>query len=385
MPSREELQALSADWVAEGIISAEQRQRILARSRGDQAGVSRVVVILSVFGAAVVVLGLTLIVATNWENISFLAKLGAGVALMVAVDAAGYWLRFGRPALRKTGEALLLIGSGLLMTDLALVSQQYHILTNPAPILLLTWLAVATMPYFVHSRVYALVSAGLFVELLRDGSPLQIEDDAVPVFLCLAGAGGRRARGWICPPAHALSAACCAHGGGGGRPSLRRGVHPGVLPVARHSGAADRRGRGDGLRRPERRANVSAASWRTRRYPIRRAYCDGDAGMGHLGGGLSARGRRGGVHPLDPGLLVARDRSYLQPRLAGRGIPSRRLAQRGARLHRHLHAHPLLRPVQHLRPNGPPLRRRRRAAVGDRFRARMGTANAGKTAGEETP
>ena len=113
MPSREELQALSADWVAEGIISAEQRQRILARSRGDQEGVSRVVVILSVFGAAVVVLGLTLIVATNWENISFLAKLGAGVALMVAVDAAGYWLRFGRPALRKTGEALLLIGSGL--------------------------------------------------------------------------------------------------------------------------------------------------------------------------------------------------------------------------------------------------------------------------------
>ena len=189
MPSREELQALSADWVAEGIISAEQRQRILARSRGDQEGVSRVVVILSVFGAAVVVLGLTLIVATNWENISFLAKLGAGVALMVAVDAAGYWLRFGRPALRKTGEALLLIGSGLLMADLALVSQQYHILTNPAPILLLTWLAVATMPYFAHSRVYALVSAGLFVELLRDGSPLQIEDDAIPVFLCLAGAG----------------------------------------------------------------------------------------------------------------------------------------------------------------------------------------------------
>src|SRR3989338_3684202 len=162
MPASHRLEADSATWVAEGLISAEQRARILDWERGQERPARSLTTILSLTGAAVVVLGITLIVATNWRDIPLMTKLAVGVALLVALYAAGYWVRFGPLARAKSGDALMLIGAGVFLGDLALVSQQYHIFESFSVPLLLVWIAVAPMPYLLRSRPYAFVGAGVF-------------------------------------------------------------------------------------------------------------------------------------------------------------------------------------------------------------------------------
>ncbi|MEZ4502660.1 MAG: DUF2157 domain-containing protein [Dehalococcoidia bacterium] len=182
----------SAGWVDEGIISPEQRERLLARYPEEPAR-SHVATIIALVGGAIAVLGVTLIVATNWNDIPLMVKLATGEALLVVLFTLGYWLRFGSPHRWKTGEAVLLIASGVFLGDLALVSQQYHIETNPSRYFLALWLSVVALPYLLRSRAYALVSASAFVvflivEMVRDGSPLEVSGFAIVLLLVPIGA-----------------------------------------------------------------------------------------------------------------------------------------------------------------------------------------------------
>jgi len=122
-----------------------------------------------------------------------MVKLATGEALLVVLFALGYWLSFGSPHRWKTGEAVLLIASGVFLGDLALVSQQYHIETNPSRYFLALWLSVVDLPYLLRSRAYALVSASAFVvwlmvEMVRDGSPLEVSGFAIVLLLVPIGA-----------------------------------------------------------------------------------------------------------------------------------------------------------------------------------------------------
>ena len=179
-------------WVAAGLISAEQRTKILAWEHAHARSGRSLTTIFALVGAAVIVLGITLIVATNWQHIALMTKLSAGVALLVVLYGAGYWVHFGPLARGKSGEALMLIGSGVFLGDLALVSQQYHIFENFSPLFLLFWLAVAPLSYVLRSRAYAFVGAAAFLvwvgtEMIRRGSVIEARE-AAWWFLLIAGA-----------------------------------------------------------------------------------------------------------------------------------------------------------------------------------------------------
>ena len=68
MPLRTGLERRAAAWVDAGILSADQRQEILefeeaAAGRGRR---HRLITILAVLGAALVFLGLVLVISQNW-------------------------------------------------------------------------------------------------------------------------------------------------------------------------------------------------------------------------------------------------------------------------------------------------------------------------------
>ncbi len=208
MSFRDELQTRSGDWVREGVISEAQRGAILDRTPEPEGVWSRRLVPgLTVFGAVVVVLGLVLLVSANWDEIPRVVKLVAGVVLLVACQAVGYWIAFGPLARRNSGIALMLIGSGVLVGDLALVAQQYNVEANPSRLILVAWLlGLAAMPYLLRSRVFALFSAGVLIaglatEAGHDRSPIDIDPIAgilmfvaVGIGLVALGAGHRLTR-----------------------------------------------------------------------------------------------------------------------------------------------------------------------------------------------
>lgn len=194
MPSRRGLERQAAEWVDAGILSDDQRREIIefeeaAVGRGHR---NRVVTIMAVLGAVLVCLGLLLVVSQNWDQIGKAPKLITGIVLLIACYGGGYWVRNGPLGLVRTGEALLLLGTGVFLGNLALISQQYHVAFNPAPLLLPVLCSAIAFAYLFASRRYAFVAAvflalWLMMESQRGGSPL--EAGAETILLLLLGAG----------------------------------------------------------------------------------------------------------------------------------------------------------------------------------------------------
>jgi hypothetical protein len=71
----------SSAWVAEGLVTAAQREALLARH--PESGPARLPGILGAVGGALVLAGVCLLIGSNWERIGAFAKI-AGVILLIA-------------------------------------------------------------------------------------------------------------------------------------------------------------------------------------------------------------------------------------------------------------------------------------------------------------
>ena len=117
MPFAQELFEYSKEWVSKGIISENQRTEILNENYTQKHISRRLIPILSVLGAAMVVLGIISVISANWDNIPSLIKLISGIVLMVFFYSTGYILRFRSRQLLKTGNGLILAGSGMFFAN----------------------------------------------------------------------------------------------------------------------------------------------------------------------------------------------------------------------------------------------------------------------------
>jgi len=167
------LRAEADEWVRDGIITEEQAEAILERYETDDPGRSRAVVALSAVGAALVFVGITWFLATNWEDLSTAARvvvLLAGPGLAYLGGASAY-----RRSLPRAGLVLSVLGAVLagpslfLLADLASASVE-------EVWLLLAWTAVALPTgHVLDSRTATgfglLVLGGLVLELAGPGEP----------------------------------------------------------------------------------------------------------------------------------------------------------------------------------------------------------------------
>lgn len=185
------LERESEQWVQDGLLTAEVRAALLDRYPADAR--SRLTTIVAGFGAALVFAGIVSLVAVNWQEIDAMLKLVAGVLLLVAAFGAGYVVRF-RLGYRKIGEALMLVGSGIFLADLALVSQQYHVEPRPEVLVLIAGLAMAPFSYILGSRAYAFVfpavlTASLAVTILSSDGWLWFDGNSLRIAVAFVGVG----------------------------------------------------------------------------------------------------------------------------------------------------------------------------------------------------
>ena len=164
------------EWVREGIITEQQAEEILARYDEADAGRSRVVVALSLVGAALVFVGITLFLGTNWDEFPRAVRaavLVAGPGLAYAGGVAAY-----RQNAPQIGLALCLLGATLAGPSLFLFDNLFALELDNVW-LLLAWTAVALPTgHVLDSRVGTGFGLLLLVSLVVD-----LADTAEPVLL----------------------------------------------------------------------------------------------------------------------------------------------------------------------------------------------------------
>ena len=152
-----------------GLITDEQRQKIIAYFNLTEDGGNKFLAIVSFIGAVLITAGIILLISAHWNEIPRGVKIAGGVALMLGAHGAGWWLRerggdasspkcsaTGAPQprgkYRKAGEALHLIGSGMFLANIALLGQIYNLVSRPPNAFLLWWVGIAALPWILRSK-----------------------------------------------------------------------------------------------------------------------------------------------------------------------------------------------------------------------------------------
>ncbi len=153
-----------SSWRDDGIIDAATENQILARYPAgtapglDEGRLNRLVLILSVAGGLIVGLGVMLIVASNWEEMARLTKVVLLLSTLLAVQGAGFWLRY-RSGIPRVAAGVILVGPLVYGAAVFLVGQAYHGPINEPYLYLLWGLGSIPIAYAADSRPTLILSA----------------------------------------------------------------------------------------------------------------------------------------------------------------------------------------------------------------------------------
>ena len=146
---------------AAGLISSEQRDKIIAHfGLKDEGG--KFLAIISFIGGVLVAAGVILLISAHWNEISAGVKIAAGLGLMLGAHGFGWWLREVQGRYRKTCEALQFVGSVLFLANIALIGQIYHLQSRPPSAFLLWFVGIAALPWLLRSKAQLVLSLAAF-------------------------------------------------------------------------------------------------------------------------------------------------------------------------------------------------------------------------------
>ncbi|NPU84072.1 MAG: DUF2157 domain-containing protein [Syntrophaceae bacterium] len=150
-------------WRADGLLTEEQRERILARYRHieeieQKAGSGRMIQTISILGSILVGVGVLLFIAANWSEIPRIAKLGIIFVSLLTSHGLGYWLRYEKKNFPRVGASLILLGSILFGAGIFLIAQIYNITVHYPNGPLLWGLGILPLAYLLRFRSVLLLS-----------------------------------------------------------------------------------------------------------------------------------------------------------------------------------------------------------------------------------
>lgn len=158
-----------------GVISASQREQILALRTQAALGESRGVAWLAVFAGLFIVAGVSLLVASNWEQIGPQVRIGAFLLLLVAVGEAAIRSRESEAAI---GLPLELLWFFLPLLGVGLYVQTFQISGGDPLQAILLWVALsAPIAWTSPRRVVPGLHAAVMVAVVFVGNFLPISGD----------------------------------------------------------------------------------------------------------------------------------------------------------------------------------------------------------------
>ena len=176
---RRELKLELDAWVRDGVVSEEQAQVLKDRytlAEVDSEPNSLLLMVIYIFGALLIGLGVISFVAFNWALLPAFIKVVMLVGSMCAAHGAGYYLWRIQGNYPKLGHSLLFLGSILFGVTIFLLGQILHIPSGSVSMGLLAWtigaiamgLALPSSPILVFSLA---ISQFYFFNALDENSP----------------------------------------------------------------------------------------------------------------------------------------------------------------------------------------------------------------------
>jgi len=119
-------------WLEEGIISSEQKERLLDRyevleEADESAGPGRLITTVSMLGSVLIGAGIILFIASNWAAIPRWGKLFMIFSSMLTCYGLGYYVGYEKKSYPTVGGALIFLGCIIFGAGIFLVAQIYHI------------------------------------------------------------------------------------------------------------------------------------------------------------------------------------------------------------------------------------------------------------------
>lgn len=168
--------------------------KALAKDEVKERGALSLASVLGWLGGGAVILGVILLIASNWDGIPDFFKIVCFLVLLGGTHGVGFWItRAGLPY-EKTASAFHFVGGGLFLGGVGLVAQIYNLNGRP-PSGVLLWL-VSLLPLVVLLRSASLGFLSLFafmawihMEGEFAGSPLHMESSFAMHLLIELGMG----------------------------------------------------------------------------------------------------------------------------------------------------------------------------------------------------
>ena len=150
--SRKFLETESPRWVDQGVISAEQAQRLLALYPVDAKAIG----LLPLLGSLLVALSALSLVAANWRSLPELVRLGILLGAMAGAYGSGEYFR--RRGNDQLGIGLVGLGLILFGASIILVSQLYQLIGYDVTGLVAWAVAATALTYLYRSRFLFLLT-----------------------------------------------------------------------------------------------------------------------------------------------------------------------------------------------------------------------------------
>ena len=169
MKSTAQLEELLKDAQNKDIISAEQLDQLKNLSLEKQQKSYQLFSfskILAGLGAFAFVLGIILVISSNWQAIPDIAKLLGLFFLVVMSHIFGYKLR--QENHENTGMALHFLGSGLIIAIIGLIAQIFHLESSNGGAFLLWFMMIAPLAWLLKSKsisVLAFIALQFFLHV----------------------------------------------------------------------------------------------------------------------------------------------------------------------------------------------------------------------------
>ena len=152
-------------WKEEEIITEEQINKIKGKYNFfevEQKGIpSKLIVSISTIGSLLIGSGIILFIASNWEFIPKLSKIGIIFGMVFIVNHLGYYLRYTKANYPKIGSAILFLGSILFGGGIWLIAQVYNITSRYHNGILFWALGIIPIAWLLGLETILSISSGL--------------------------------------------------------------------------------------------------------------------------------------------------------------------------------------------------------------------------------
>lgn len=162
---QKKLESLLNLAVDNGVIDDARKEAILTLSQSEDRkhGILSLSSVLGGLGGFAVIVGVILLVASNWQQFGNNTKIIGFVSLLALVHALPLIMRARGSDKVKTMEALHFIGAGIFLAGIGLIAQIYHLSSGSGAAYAMWFMAILPLALLLRSASITLMSLVAFL------------------------------------------------------------------------------------------------------------------------------------------------------------------------------------------------------------------------------